>query len=71
MLGRLGMSVENTIRGYGRLTGEVFSHKPTGRDGNVTARNLERVIKDIMRAETGQEDERMLDTPSDGKGCKT
>ena len=71
MLGRLGMSVEHTISRYGRLTGEAFSHTPTGRDGNVTARNLERVMKEIVRAETGKEDERMMDMPSDHKGCKT
>jgi len=71
MLGRLGMSLEQTIRSYGNLTGQVFSDMQTGGDGKFKASKLEKAIKDIVKAETGQEDERMLGTPPDGKGCKT
>jgi len=71
MLGRLGMSLENTISHYANLTEEVFSDKQTGGDGKFKASKLEKAIKDIVKAETGQEDERMLDTPPDAKGCKT
>jgi len=71
MLGRLGMSVDKAIRCYGSLTGDVFSHEQTGQDGKFNASRLEKVIKDIVKAETGQADERMLGTAPDGKGCKT
>ena len=72
MLGRLGMSVDMAIHCYGHLTGEVFSvHKQTGRDGKFKASRLEKVIKDIVKTKTGQEDECMLGTPPDGSGCKT
>ena len=71
MLGRLGMSVDKAIRFYGNLTGDVFSLKQTGRDGKFQASRLEKVLKDIVKAETGQEDERMLGTALEGKGCKT
>ena len=71
MLGRLGMSVDKAIRFYGNLTGDVFSHKQTGRDGKFQASRLEKVIKDIVKAETGKENERMLDTAPNCKGCKT
>ena len=71
MLGRLGMSVDKAIRCYGNLTGYVFSHEQTGQDGKFKASRLEKVIKDVVKAETGQENECMLGTPPDGKGCKT
>jgi len=71
MLGRLGMSVDKAIRCYGNLTGYVFSHEQAGRDGKFNASRLEQVIKDIVKVETGKEDERMLGTAPDGKGCKT
>src|SRR5882672_8062010 len=71
MLGRLGMSLEKTISHYGKLTEGFFSDKQTGGDGKFKASKLEKVIKDIVKAETGQEDERMLGTSLDGIGCKT
>src|SRR5882724_3940429 len=71
ILGRLGMSVDKAIRCYGNLTGDVFSHKQTGQDGKFEVSMLEKVIKDIVKAETGQEDERMLGTAPDGEGCRT
>ena len=71
MLGRLEMSVDMTISRYGTLTGDVFSDKQVGRDGRFNTRKLEKVIKSIIKAETGQEDERMLVIGPDRKGCKT
>jgi len=71
MLGRLGMSLEKTISQYGKLAEEVFSDNHNGGDGKFKASKLEKVIKDIVKAETGQEDERMLGTSLDGIGCKT
>ena len=72
MLGRLGMSVQNAIACYGTLAGPVFSNlKQIGEDGGFKASNLEKVIKAIVKEQTGQENERMMGTPFDGKGCKT
>ena len=70
MLGRLGMSLEKAISHYGNLTEDVFSDKQTWGDGKFKASKLENAIKDNVKAVTGQEDERMLDPPPDGKGCK-
>jgi len=71
MLGRLGMSVDKAIVYYGNLTGDVFSDTQTGGDGKFKAKKLETVLKDIVKEETGKEDERMWGTPPDGKGCNT
>jgi len=65
------MSVEQTISHYGTLAGDVFSDRQTGGDGKFKASTLEKVIKDIVKAQTEQEDERMMGTSPDGKGCKT
>ena len=72
MLGRLGMSVEQAIKHYGTLAGPVFSDvKQPGGDGRFKAKKLEKVIKEIVKEQTGQEDEHMMGTPPRGKGCKT
>ena len=72
MLGRLGMSVEKAIRCYGTLAGSVFSDvKQTGGDGRFKANKLEKIIKEIVREQTGQENEHMMGTPPRGKECKT
>ena len=71
MLGRLGMSVEQTISHYETLAGDVFSDKQAGGDGKFKASKLEEVIKDIVKAYTERVNERMMGTPPDGKGCKT
>ena len=65
------MSVDQAISRYGDLTKDVFSDTQTGGDGKFKASKLEKVIKDIVKAATGQEGERMLGTPPDAKGCKT
>ena len=72
MLGRLGMSVDKAIRCYGILTGTVFSDvkQPWG-DGRFKASQLEKVLKEIVKEQTGQESERMMETPPQDSGCKT
>ena len=66
------MSVENAITCYGTLAGLVFSSvTETGGDGRFNASNLEKVIKEVVKEQTGQENERMMGSPSHGKGCKT
>ena len=71
MLGRLGMSVEKSISCYGTLTRDLFSDTQIGGDGKFKSNKLEKVFKDIVKEETGQEDECMLGPTPDGKGCKT
>ena len=72
MLGRLGMSVEKAVTSYGTLAGAVFSDmKKTWGDGGFKASQLEKVIKEIVKEQTGQENECMMGTLPDDKGCKT
>ena len=72
MLGRLGMSVEKAVRCYGTLTGTVFSDvKQAWGDGRFKATQLEKVIKEIVKEQTGQENERMMGTTPHDSGCKT
>ena len=72
MLGRLGMPVDKAVRCYGTLVGTVFSNmKQTWGDGRFKASQLEKVIKEIVKEQTGQEDERMVGTPPHNRGCKT
>ncbi|KAJ7819756.1 FabD/lysophospholipase-like protein, partial [Mycena olivaceomarginata] len=65
MLGRLRMSVEDAVKAYGQLAKEVFSGvKPLGSDGRFKASNLEKAIKEIVRAKSALQDpeERLEDT---------
>ena len=72
MLGRLGMSVEQAVRCYGTFAGTVFSDvKQPGGDGSFKASKLEMAIKEIVKEQTGQENERMMGTLPNDKGCKT
>ena len=66
------MSVEQAVRCYGTLAGIVFSDvKQTWGDGRFKASQLEKVIKEIVKEQTGHENERMMGTPPHDKGCKT
>ena len=72
MLGRLGMSVEKTIRRYATFIGPIFSVvKQTGGDGRFEESTLEKLIKQIVKEQTGQENEHMMGMPPHVKGCKT
>ncbi len=72
MLGRLGMSVEKAIGCYATLVGLVFSDvQQTGGDGRFKESTLDKVTKEIVKEQTGQENETMMGTPPHGKGCKT
>ena len=71
MLGRLGMSVEKAIRCYGTLAPVFSDLNRAGGDGWFKESILEKVTREIVREQTGQENERMMGTPPHGKGCKT
>ena len=71
MLGRLGMPVDKAVRCYGTLVGTVFSGmKQTWGDGRFKASPLEKVIKEILKEQTRQEDEHMMEMPPQDRGCK-
>ena len=69
MLGRLRMSITDAIDCYDELTKTVFQATQIGRDGKFKPKVLEKIIKDIVKAQVGNEEERMLDTQSNA--CKT
>lgn len=72
MLGRLRMSVEDAIKCYDSFAKRVFSGgKKTIGDGKFKASVLEEVIKEIVNAETGDADTRMMETSSDEQACRT
>ena len=58
------MSVEQAVRCYGTLSGTMVSDvKQTWGDGRFKASQLEKVIKEIVKGQTGQENECMVGTP--------
>ena len=66
------MSVEKAIECYGTLVRTVFSDvKQPGGNGRFKASKLERAIKEIVKEQTGHENEPMMGTPPHHKGCKT
>jgi hypothetical protein len=72
MLGRLRLSVSDTIEYYDSLAEKVFSNgKKVVGDGHFKGSILENVVKEIVKAKTADADSRMMETDSDGKVCKT
>ena len=65
------MSIDDAIDCYCNLSKEVFSAKQIGGDGKFKASKLEEVLKRVIELQTGNADERMMDTRSDGRVCKT
>ena len=66
------MSVEQAVRCYGTFAGTVFSDvKQPGGDGSFKASKLEMAIKEIVKSQTGKENELMIGMPPHAKGCKT
>ena len=66
------MSVEQAVRSYETLAGTVFSDvKQPGGDGNFKASELDMAIKEIVKSQTAQANERMIGTPPHAKGCRT
>ena len=66
------MSVDDAIKSYGALAGRVFSDvNVVGGDGKFKTSKMETVIKEIVKEQTGHEDEPMMAAPPQGEGCKT
>jgi hypothetical protein len=72
MLGRLRMSVDEAIVKYAEFAERVFSEgtSPLGRDEAFSASKFEEAARQIVSEYTGNADERMMDTRSEG-ACKT
>ncbi|KAG8794695.1 hypothetical protein FRC12_022419 [Ceratobasidium sp. 428] len=73
MVGRLGMTTGQAMKGLANLANEVFSDKKTLTIGTgiFKASKMEKVLKDIIREATGNEDEPMLNEQAENQKCKT
>jgi hypothetical protein len=72
MLGRLKMSMSQTIISYNRVMSEVFSDRKTitkGGSGAFKATTLERGIKNIVREATNNENEMLLEPGAEVSRC--
>ncbi|CAE6509136.1 unnamed protein product [Rhizoctonia solani] len=72
MLGRLRMSIDDTILAYNKLISDVFADKKILTNGPAaySATRLEQRLKDIVREVTGNEDERMVEVHTGQINCK-
>ncbi|CAE7076101.1 unnamed protein product [Rhizoctonia solani] len=72
MLGRLHMSIDDAISAYNKLMSSVFSDKKVLTNGPAaySATKLEQELKEIVRKATGDENERMIEEPTDQVKCR-
>ncbi|KAJ7484362.1 acyl transferase/acyl hydrolase/lysophospholipase [Mycena latifolia] len=70
MLGRLRMSVEQAIKSYDDLSGQVFRQSKLMGDGKYSATMLEKVIKAIIEERTGDSESSLLDDGALGGKCR-
>ena len=71
MLGRLQMSVKETINCYNNLTKKVFLKLNKWGDGKYKAELLEEVIKVIVKERRGDNEAHLLGDGAPGGICKT
>ena len=68
------MSVDEAIEYYRAISREVFAH-PNVRFGGggprFSASRLEKAIRRVVKERTGNEDELLINTQSEGQECKT
>ena len=70
MLGRLRMDVDTAIEHYDDLTKQVFSDvKAWGGDGKFKATKLEKAVKSVVEAMTGDSESPLLDNQAEV--CRT
>ncbi|KAG8784573.1 hypothetical protein FRC12_018534 [Ceratobasidium sp. 428] len=71
MVGRLGMTTGQAMKGLANLANEVFSDKKSIGTETFKASKMEKALKDIIREATGNEDEPMLNEQAKNQKCKT
>ncbi|KAG8785487.1 hypothetical protein FRC12_017511 [Ceratobasidium sp. 428] len=70
LVGRLGMTTEQAVATFARLSNEVFSEEKLIGTPVFKASKLEKTLKDIVRERAGNEDEPMLDQDTNSKKCQ-
>ncbi|KAG8701839.1 hypothetical protein FRC09_005110 [Ceratobasidium sp. 395] len=70
LVGRLGMTTEQAVSTFARLSNEVFSDEKLIGTPVFKASKLEKTLKNIMRETTGNEDEPMLKQDTSSKKCR-
>lgn len=73
MLGRLRMSVDESIATYSRIMANVFAESKSifaSHNGTRRAIKLEQELRAIILEKTGTEDERMIEGALNSTGCK-
>ncbi|KAG8736106.1 hypothetical protein FRC10_009704 [Ceratobasidium sp. 414] len=71
LVGRLGMTTEQAMETFARLSNEVFLNQKTFGTPAFKASKLEKTLKDIVRERTGNENEVMLDQRVKSQKCNT
>ncbi|KAG9088891.1 hypothetical protein FS749_001775 [Ceratobasidium sp. UAMH 11750] len=71
LVGRLGMTTEQAVKTFARLSSEVFSDEKVFGTTAFKASKLEKTLKDIVRERTGNENEPMLDQRVSSRKCNT
>ncbi|KAG8711946.1 hypothetical protein FRC09_020334 [Ceratobasidium sp. 395] len=69
LVGRLGMTTEQAVETFARLSNEVFADERLIGPA-FKASKLEKTLKDIVRERTGNEDEPMLNQDINSGGCR-
>ncbi|KAG8792030.1 hypothetical protein FRC12_007463 [Ceratobasidium sp. 428] len=70
LVGRLGMTTEQAVATFARLSNEVFSDEKLIGTPVFKASKLQKTLKDIVRERTGNEDEQMLKEDTSSKKCR-
>ncbi|KAG8699756.1 hypothetical protein FRC09_006401 [Ceratobasidium sp. 395] len=70
LVGRLGMTTEQAVATFARLSNEVFLDEKLIGTPVFKASKLEKTLKDIVRKTTGNEDEPMLKQDTSSKKCR-
>lgn len=73
MLGRMHMSVDDTIKAYVKLSKKVFADPASGAaaDGRYKASNLEEAVREIVKEYAGDAEAGIMDPRSRDNICRT
>ncbi|KAG8724092.1 hypothetical protein FRC09_000370, partial [Ceratobasidium sp. 395] len=70
LVGRLGMTTKQAVATFARLSNEGFSYEKLVAAQTFKASKLEKIVKDIVRERTGNEDEPMLYQDTNSRRCR-